>query len=219
MNLMNCQCDLARPCCGQCTKSKIRCAGYDDKLGIIVYTPLASRQQNSLQSTALQVQYINAFWELLLPTFSSASQQSNRDWTRVIRDRYALNDASQSAMLALTLSRLGQHSGNHGFARSGAMHYNHCLRQVARKIDLQKAAYDDDVFAVCLIISLYEILCSPASQGHNWHGHLRGLGALIQLRGPRTFTSGLSHDLFVSARLNVVSKRFHNNITLLTMIT
>jgi hypothetical protein len=108
-------------------------------------------------------------------------------------------------MLALTLSRIGQHSGNNGVARSGAVHYNDCLREVAHRIDLQKDACNDEVIAVCLILSLYEIMCSPSSQGANWQSHLRGIGTLIQLRGPHSFAYGFSHKLFVSARVEVVS--------------
>lgn len=168
---------------------------------------MASTSHASLKSTAMENKYIETFWELLIPSISRASHTPNGDWTRVIRDRYTADGPFRNAVLALTLSRVGQYTGNNSVARSGAIHYNDCLREVARKIDLQKGACNDEVLAVCLILSLYEILCSPASQGASWQNHITGVGVLMQLRGPHGFTSGISHTLFVGARINVVSLR------------
>jgi hypothetical protein len=110
----------------------------------------------------MEIKYIDTFWELLLPTNSGASQTPNRDWTRVLRDRYTSDGPFRNAC-------------------------------------------NDEVIAVCLILSHYEIMCSPSSQGANWQSHLRGIGTLIQLRGPHSFAYGFSHKLFVSARVEVVS--------------
>jgi uncharacterized membrane protein len=158
----------------------------------------------------MEIKYIDTFWEQLLPITSRTSRTPNSDWTRVIRDHYTSDGPFRNAMLALTLSRIGQRSGNNSVARSGAIHYNDCLREVARRINLQKGACNDEVLTVCLILSIYEIMCSPSSQGSNWQSHLRGVGTLIQLRGPHGFAYGYSHKLFVSARMDVVSLPIQN---------
>ncbi|OAG04845.1 uncharacterized protein CC84DRAFT_1165223 [Paraphaeosphaeria sporulosa] len=206
-------CDLSRPHCDQCIKRKTRCTGYDDTLDVVVYTPPASKfiytppaskSHASLESTAMQIKYIDTFWELLLPTMSRASRSPNGGWTQVIRDHYTADGPFKNAMLALTLSRVGQYSGNADVARSGAIHYTNCLREVARKIDIQRGACNDELLAVCMILGLYEVMCSPTAQGINWQHHISGVGILMQLRGPHEFTYGISHALFVGARMDVI---------------
>lgn len=172
---------------------------------MVIYTPSDSTSQASLQKSAFEVKYIDSFWEMLIPSMSSASRTSNRDWTRVIRDRYTSDGPFKNAMLALTLSRIGQCSGNDSVTRTGSVRYNGCLREISRTIQVQKNTCSDELIASCLVLSLYEIMCNPASPGTSWQSHMRGIVSFMQLRGPQAFISGLAHDLFVGARLQVVS--------------
>lgn len=166
---------------------------------------MASKAQTTLRDSAMEVAFIDTFWELLQPTMSMASRTSDRDWTRVVKNHYTSEGLLKDAMLAVTLSRVGTHSGNNDVTRSGLFHHNECLRELTRNINLQKVVCSDQTIAACLVLSLYEVICSPASQGSNWQNHMRGIETIFQLRGPRAFTSGIAHYLFVAARVNVVS--------------
>lgn len=203
------QCDLVRPFCGQCARAKTQCGGYDDSLNMVLYSPMVSSPclQTSLENRALEMHYVGVFWELFLPATPEGSQASGRDWTRTIRDHYTPSRLVKDAMLALTLSRIGKHTKNHNVASSGRTHYNSCLRQITQTINRQKGVPGDDVIAACLVLGLYEQMCSPALQGNNWQSHMQGIGTLMQLRGPHAFASGSGHHLFVGARLNLVSFR------------
>ena len=195
-----------RPFCGQCVKAKTQCGGYDDHLNMILYSPLVSSPctQTSLKNSAMELHYTGMFWELFLPVSTHASQSSGRDWTRTIRDHYTPSRLVKDAMLALTLSRVGQYNGNREITSSGRVHYNKCLRQITQTINRQKGASSDDIIAACLVLGLYEQMCSPALQGNNWQSHMQGIGTFIKMRGPHAFVSGIGHHLFVGARLNLV---------------
>ncbi|PVI06194.1 hypothetical protein DM02DRAFT_650100 [Periconia macrospinosa] len=183
---------------------KVKCEGYNTDLEVFAYKPEAARPTKSLQATAMKIKYVDVFWEIFLPSMSSASRTPNGDWTRLVRDRYSTGDGPfKNALLAVTLSRVGQYSNNMSMTITGDNYYNACLRQIIQAINQNDKVSNDETIATCLLLSLYEILCSPVS-AKGWLNHVQGLGTLIRLRGPHAFTSGISHELFASARLEMI---------------
>lgn len=200
-SLTTSQCDLSRPSCGQCLKSKLNCQGYDDSLAVVAYTPSTSTVNEKLCNSAIELKYIESFWALYLPA-SGNPHAIGRDWTSVINERYLSDNGLKSALLAVTLSRIGQQIGDRSLVLSGSKHYGNCLRELSKSIEATKSI--EEVIATCLLLGSYEILAASESPGFNWQNHSQGIGKIIQSRGPHQYISEDSHELFVGARQNIV---------------
>jgi hypothetical protein len=125
-------------------------------------------------------------WVWLVPTV----QQSGSDTL--------LNDI----VLALVLGNLGLWENNTTNLRLSSMLHARAVRRLRARIKNKAESQLDSTLAAVMVFGVYELQIGSANRGEGYWAHLRGVNALLALRGSSVFDSAYGRKLFWGSQFN-----------------
>jgi len=182
------QCDLTKPTCDVCAKGKFVCGGYQREMIVVqveagkgAYKPqtkevkrqvpiqiasVADVRIRSLNRTALETKCFTAFWEL----YGSKNEPIGK-WgpeTKIHKTATSLiqyiaqhvpdSDKLRCALLALSVSKLGQANKDQAMMKRGMELYGKALTKVAFELNHQAAFDKMEMLVTCRLLALYEVI-------------------------------------------------------------
>jgi hypothetical protein len=115
----------------------------------------------SLERTALELKYFEAYWASLLPNGEAftprAAQFSTTSWIGVVQDFCQWDDAVRFALLSNALELLGQHSGQHEMITEGWRMYGRSLHMLAKLLPARTPGGSDKLLAASGLLAAYEV--------------------------------------------------------------
>ncbi|KAF2183035.1 hypothetical protein K469DRAFT_668537 [Zopfia rhizophila CBS 207.26] len=234
------QCDLQQPTCGNCLKGKFVCGGYrrdmivvqvDPKSRTGKYKPMkaetcrgdivraispADARFRDLNRTALEVKCFDTFWALYLPKTLRNNSISDDltafvvNWAELAQALTSGNDILRCALLALSVSKVGQLNNDRAMIQRGMELYGKTLSRVGSALRNLATLNKMEVLTTCTLLALYEVgslyFCilnnsdQTTGSSRNWQGHVDGTSRLLQLRPPEAYSSDAGHKIFVNIR-------------------
>ncbi|KAM0258252.1 hypothetical protein ACHAQJ_003894 [Trichoderma viride] len=147
------------------------------------------------------------------PQFSlESSNLASVGWTRFIGDLYDSETTLRYATVATAASILGRLNNDEQLRLKGLQVYNWTIQEMIKAIKDPDRAKSDSLVLAARVMAFYELFFVPDGDPKlaGWKRHNQGQIAMFLARGPGSFVSGASHQLFVDSRINLVSNKFHN---------
>lgn len=178
-----------------------------------------------LSRTAFEVKSFSLFWDLYLPEArflpSDSGSSTAAEWAKVVQDLSPEHNVLRSALLAVSVSRIGRSNEDSYMIGKGMELYGKALFQVNRALRDPNRAQGDGLLAACRLLSFYEQfnvscpseLSDRLSQVRNWQHHVQGSGKLIEFRGLQKHSSQHGHKMFVETRMSGVILAIMNRKT------
>lgn len=113
-----------------------------------------------------------------------------------------------AAIDALSAAQLAVANRNHALINRSRSLYGTALSQMMRAIQDSKLALKDETLLSTYLLTLYEVFVG-VSKGHGFFYHVQGLLHLLRQRGPNSFQSRLSLQIFHAIRYNSLSIGYH----------
>ncbi|KAF2001727.1 hypothetical protein P154DRAFT_619097 [Amniculicola lignicola CBS 123094] len=226
------KCDLQKPNCANCAKGRFDCEGFGRQMIVVQFgddgkgqyrprrlskaptprdvVPDFGIQAQSLNRSALEVAYFSAFWNLYLPqavlngTIVPKRLNPVIRWVKWIQSMIGKDTTLRCALLALSLTNLGQARIDRAMIEQGMQLYGKALARLASDIRTPARIRTSEIMATTSILSTYEQLNDAAYAARNWHGHVNGLTSLISMHSPEECSEPDVHEAFVEARYNGV---------------
>jgi hypothetical protein len=133
----------------------------------------------------------------------------------------ANSDVLMAAVDALSAAQLAVDNRNNPLINRSRSLYGTALSHMMRAIQDPELALKDETLLSTYLLTLYEVCINPffwksskltslkvfvgVTQGHGFFYHVQGLLHLVRQRGPNSFTSRLSLQIFHAIRYNSVS--------------
>ncbi|KAK7217299.1 hypothetical protein V2G26_005302 [Clonostachys chloroleuca] len=226
-------CDRRTPACGQCILAGFECGGYTrDHLFVhakvtngrnkAIYTKKAPQSDitlhPSLESKARDEKYLGLYWSALLPgsrTLSpDALEFSTGGWTTVAGQLCESENTLRQAILATSLSMLGDRDNNATLKLNGLQTYTRAVQSMVTAIRSSRQGNTDGLLAAVRFMIYFEIFFSSEGSKYRqmgslgkvkgWEGHKNGEIALYTSRGADSLRTGFGHQLFVDGRLHTL---------------
>jgi hypothetical protein len=140
----------------------------------------------------------------------------------------ANSDVLLAAVDALSAAQLAVDNRNHTLINRSRSLYGTALSQMLRAIQDPAMALKDETLLSTYLLTLYEvrtfvnIILQPiltslqvfvgVTQGHGFFYHVQGLLHLLKQRGPSSFESRLSMQIFHAIRYNSVRHPIKHNV-------
>jgi hypothetical protein len=109
-----------------------------------------------------------------------------------------------AAVDALSAAQLAVDNRNHPLINRSRSLYGTALSQMLKAIQDPVTAIKDETLLSTYLLTLYEVFVG-VTQGHGFFYHVQGLLHLLKQRGPASFQSRLSLQIFHAIRYNSVS--------------
>ncbi|CAN9297872.1 unnamed protein product [Alternaria alternata] len=113
-----------------------------------------------------------------------------------------------AAIDALSAAQLAVNNRNHPLIHRSRSLYGTALSQMMRAIQDPVTALKDETLLSTYMLTLYEVFVG-VTQGHGFFYHVQGLLHLLRQRGPASFESRLSMQIFHAIRYNSLSIGYH----------
>ncbi|QYT01360.1 Zn(2)-C6 fungal-type domain-containing protein [Trichoderma simmonsii] len=165
---------------------------------------------DSFARSAREQLYFGLFWNLMIPDgpqFSpESSDLSSVGWTRFIGDLYNTETALRYATVATATSILGRINNDEQLRLKGLQVYNWTIQEMIKAVKQPNRAKSDSLVVAARVMALYELFFGPDGDPGvaGWQRHSEGQLAMFLERGPESFISGVSHQLFVDSRINII---------------
>ncbi|OPB42409.1 hypothetical protein A0O28_0035260 [Trichoderma guizhouense] len=140
------------------------------------------------------------------PQFSpESSDLSSVGWTRFIGDLYNTENALRYATVATATSILGRINNDEQLRLKGLQVYNWTIQEMIKAVKQPNRAESDSLVVAARVMALYELFFGPDGDPGvaGWQRHSEGQLAMFLARGPDSFVSGVSHQLFADSRINI----------------
>ncbi|KAH7135693.1 hypothetical protein B0J11DRAFT_167077 [Dendryphion nanum] len=177
---------------------------------VVPTTPSAADHRiKDLNRTALELGLFTAFWDLYYPKGTEKNVPTEvpiRDtirWGHSIQSMIPGSSLTRSALLALTVSELGQSKQDENMVHRGMELYGTSLARLACELKTPSKITHTELAATCRLLALYEAGGNSDSP-QNWLRHTEGLLKLIELQDPEIFSSPGNHEMFLEARYNAL---------------
>lgn len=177
------QCDLHKPVCGQCKKSKLDCTGWTRERVFVNATQsnsvtqynlaLAGEGQRvtlhpNLTRTAYWEKYLEIFWTLYYPPGEASEASVLRayaagTWTSVAKDLYHDRPTVRMALLAHCLATVGRSEDKRWLLLESLRFYTAALGRVREDLLHVSKWRDDAVVVASRALASYEV-SSPKSR-------------------------------------------------------
>lgn len=170
------QCDRRTPACGQCILAGFECGGYTrDHLFVhakvtngrnkAIYTKKAPQSDitlhPSLESKARDEKYLGLYWSALLPgsrTLSpDALEFSTGGWTTVAGQLCESENTLRQAILATSLSMLGDRDNNATLKLNGLQTYTRAVQSMVTAIRSSRQGNTDGLLAAVRFMIYFEV--------------------------------------------------------------
>ncbi|RFU80955.1 hypothetical protein TARUN_1240 [Trichoderma arundinaceum] len=141
------------------------------------------------------------------PQFSpESSDLSSVGWTRFIGDLYNTETALRYATVATATSIVGRINNDEQLRLKGLQVYNWTIQEMIKAVKQPNRAKSDSLVVAARVMALYELFFGPDGDPGlaGWQRHSEGQLAMFLARGPDSFISGASHQLFVDSRINII---------------
>ncbi|KAL7782000.1 hypothetical protein V8C43DRAFT_297102 [Trichoderma afarasin] len=165
---------------------------------------------DSFARSAREQLYFGLFWSLMIPDgpqFShKSSDLSSVGWTKFIGDLYNTETALRYATVATATSILGRINNDEQLRLKGLQVYNWTIQEMIKAVKQPHRAKSDSLVVAARVMALYELFFGPDGDPGvaGWQRHSEGQLAMFLERGPESFISGVSHQLFVDSRINII---------------
>ncbi|KAL5084367.1 hypothetical protein Trisim1_012076 [Trichoderma cf. simile WF8] len=165
---------------------------------------------DSFARSAREQLYFGLFWSLMIPDgpqFSpESSDLSSVGWTRFIGDLYNTENALRYATVATATSILGRINNDEQLRLKGLQVYNWTIQEMIKAVKQPNRAESDSLVVAARVMALYELFFGPDGDPGvaGWQRHSEGQLAMFLARGPDSFVSGVSHQLFADSRINII---------------
>ncbi|KAK3690784.1 hypothetical protein LTR37_018958, partial [Vermiconidia calcicola] len=219
-------CDLAKPSCSQCTKSKWRCPGYDTHSRFYVYSedgqshgaaPSRPSRATAAPRTALTARaglvFPNSGSDALRNVFVfNLKSEATAARFMIVPEHHILNHIA---------GRIGQSSALDDAVRcicscpkqpterkttplAQEKLYLKAINSLQRSLNDPERCLASDTIAAATLLQMFEHSMSPFQQ--NWVAHANGVIKMLELRGPERINDGLEKAIFQAQFGNIFSK-------------
>jgi len=113
-----------------------------------------------------------------------------------------------AAVDALSAAQIAVENKNHALVNRSRSLYGTALSQMLQVIQDPAAALKDETLLSTYLLTLYEVFVG-ATQGHGFFYHVQGLLHLLKQRGPSSFHSRMSMQIFHGIRYNSLTIGYH----------
>jgi len=185
LELIDLQCDLKIPACGQCLERKIKCGGYDTDR-VFITSKYASPSTNIVQATenrdptidlvAITASTYQAIPELLAQSAFSARGMAaafelfpvqrdaggafttNTQFSTLLPALSTRDEALRQMVFAVGLVTLGKGSNDEVVLRKGRMMYGKALQELGVSLQNPRKQTIETLLATTRLMGIYEIL-------------------------------------------------------------
>ncbi|KAL7912807.1 hypothetical protein GGI35DRAFT_263280 [Trichoderma velutinum] len=202
---------------GCCTPPQSE-AVSDIRPWIVSYASYAKKRESdshvvlpdSFARSAREQLYFGHFWSIIKPDGPRFSPESSDlasvGWTRFIGDMYNIETTLRYATVATATSILGRINNDEQLRLKGLQVYNWTIQEMIKAVKQPNRARSDSLVVAARVMALYELFFGPDGDPGvaGWQRHSEGQLAMFLARGPESFVSGASHQLFVDSRINMI---------------
>ena len=178
------QCDLQHPTCGQCSKAKLACGGYERQRIFINATstcnicpagPSEVALQPSLTRSAYKDKYFSLFWDIYLGVpIKEASECLSRfpigSWRSIAKDLHHQDNLAKKAVLAMALSTIGRKNDESWMMREGLKLCVSALGEARAGLRHPTKWKADSLLLACSAFGMFEVRCPPCRIQRNFDG-------------------------------------------------
>ncbi|PNP47957.1 hypothetical protein TGAMA5MH_01009 [Trichoderma gamsii] len=166
---------------------------------------------DSLTRSAREELYFSKLISTALPyghlLSASASDVLTNGWVSAVKAYYDEEPAIRYASLAMSVGFMGVDERKKQIPQSSQMTlqgfeaYNKAVVQMVRGLKDSTRSKNNGIIVAARILQFYELFFGKAP---DWRAHIEGQLALFLARGPESFVSGQSHQLYVDGRILIV---------------
>lgn len=155
-----------------------------------------------------RIQHLGTFISLYLPRADGPALPPPSALMLGLPSMPANSKVLTAAVDALSAAQLAVNNRNHTLIYRSRSLYGTALSQMLRAIQDSKTALQDETLLSTYLLTLYEVFVG-VTQGHGFFYHVQGLLHLLRQRGPSSFNSRLSMQIFHAVRYNSLSIGYH----------
>ncbi|KAK5053716.1 hypothetical protein LTR84_001677 [Exophiala bonariae] len=178
-------------------------------------------------ATAFRHQMYGCYLEEYLPRSSGKWPDLQTDlqilpctsWLHTANAVPSTNLMLTDALMALSLSHLGQSEHKIEFLEQSQTSYFRAVHGLNKAFEREERVLEDDTLATVMALSIYEMSSfkqpyyvnwrdfrsqmqgASGTRAQGWISHIRGAQALVQMRGQQNFSNAFSEKLFLGTRL------------------
>ncbi|KAH8704580.1 hypothetical protein GQ44DRAFT_831407 [Phaeosphaeriaceae sp. PMI808] len=170
-----------------------------------VDTPLPRRVSSI---AADRIQHLGTFVALYLPRCEGPALPPPSALMLALPSMPASSEVLLAAVDALSAAQLAVENKNDTLVNRSRSLYGTALSQMLRTIQDPTMALKDETLLSTYLLTLFEVFVG-VSQGQGFFYHVQGLLRLVRQRGPASFQSRLSMQIFHAIRYNSLSIGYH----------
>ncbi|KAI4935887.1 hypothetical protein J4E85_001214 [Alternaria conjuncta] len=155
-----------------------------------------------------RIQHLGTFIALYLPRAEGPALPPPSALMLGLPTMPANSPVLMAAIDALSAAQLAVNNRNHPLIHRSRSLYGTALSQMLRAIQDPVTALKDETLLSTYMLTLYEVFVG-VTQGHGFFYHVQGLLHLLKQRGPASFESRLSMQIFHAIRYNSLSIGYH----------
>jgi hypothetical protein len=166
----------------------------------------------SMQSTVFQQQLVARFQSIYIPSrrhdavwgelHSNILELPSWVWVVSTVQQAGSDTLLNDIVLALVIGNLGLWEGNDTNLRLSSMLHARAVRRLRARIKNKAESQSDTTLAAVMVFGIYELQIGSANRGECFWAHLRGVNALLALRGSTIFESAYGRKLFWGSQFN-----------------
>ncbi|KAH3944786.1 hypothetical protein HBI25_161150 [Parastagonospora nodorum] len=155
-----------------------------------------------------RIQHVGTFIALYLPTADGPALPPPSALMLALPTLPANSEVLLAAVDALSAAQLAVKNRNYPLINRSRSLYGTALSQMLKAIQDPATAVKDETLLSTYLLTLYEVFVG-VTQGHGFFYHVQGLLHLLKQRGPSSFQSRLSLQIYHAIRYNSLSIGYH----------
>ncbi|KAG9201400.1 hypothetical protein G6514_005772 [Epicoccum nigrum] len=155
-----------------------------------------------------RIQHLGTFIRLYLPRADGPALPPPSALMLALPTMPANSSVLLAAIDALSAAQLAVNDRDRALVNRSRSMYGMALTQMLKAIQDPVLALKDETLLSTYMLTLYEVFVG-VTQGHGFFYHVQGLLHLVRQRGPESFKSRLSLQLFHAIRYNTLSIGYH----------
>jgi hypothetical protein len=150
-----------------------------------------------------RIQHLGTFIRLYLPRADGPALPPPSALMLALPTMPANSQVLLAAIDALSAAQLAVNDRDRSLVNRSRSMYGTALSQMLKAIQDPELAVKDETLLSTYMLTLYEVFVG-VTQGHGFFYHVQGLLHLVRQRGPASFTTRLSLQIFHAIRYNSV---------------
>ncbi|KAJ4986095.1 C6 finger domain-containing protein [Stagonosporopsis vannaccii] len=155
-----------------------------------------------------RIQHLGTFIRLYLPRADGPALPPPSALMLALPTMPANSQVLLAAIDALSAAQLAVNDRDRALVNRSRSMYGTALSQMLKAIQDPVLALKDETLLSTYMLTLYEVFVG-VTQGHGFFYHVQGLLHLVRQRGPSSFTTRLSLQIFHAIRYNSLSIGYH----------